>query len=436
MSDWQSEYNSKIISIEEAIQQVKPNDRVFYSPGVSAPKDLINALSKRLPELGQITFISAVMLDRYDYITNPEYKPYFKHESMFIGPVERMLDSSNLISYPIHLSEFNYGMVHHWKPDIALCEVSAPDEYGYMCGGPHGGCTIDITKKVVPNIIVQVNNKCPYIYGDRNLIHVSEVNAIVEQDHEIAQLQDAPITDVERKIAGYIAERIEDGTTIQVGMGGLANAVMYLLEDKKDLGIHSEMLTNAMVALAKKGVINGSEKEIHRGKIVCAMTQGTTELYEFMNRNPQIYQAPITYTNDIDVIRQHDKFTSINNALMVDLTGQVGAESIGFTQYSSMGGQANFVRGVALCKRGQSFIALPSTYTQHGTLKSRIVLDFPPGQVVNTPRADVEYLVTEYGIAELKNKSIPDRVKAMINIAHPQFRDELLVDAKKAGFPL
>jgi 4-hydroxybutyrate CoA-transferase len=281
---------------------------------------------------------------------------------------------------------------------------------------------------------VQVNTKTPWIHGIDNLVHVDEVDYIVEADHDLVPVPEIVITDVERKIGENIAEHIPDGATIQLGIGGIPNAVAYFLHGKKDLGVHAEILSDATAELAELGVITGKKKTLYPGKIVVGgLIIGTKRLLDFVDNNPTIMTMPIARANHLDIIKQNDNLCSINAALTVDLTGQVASETIGHTPYSATGGQLDFVRGAAASKGGKSFIALKSTsLKKDGTLTSRIVLNFTPGTVVTTPRSDVMYIVTEYGVADLYMRSVPERVKAMISIAHPDFREELEKQAYEA----
>ena len=434
MSNWQEEYKSKLTSNEEAVKLISKNQLVCIGMAIASPEAVVHALSKRLPELGYLNMLSMNVGYPFEFLSNPEYKKYFKLYSYFLGPLERTCENSdNIEVVPFHLGQFDYLIRNHYKIDVLITEVTPPDDEGNMSFSV-GGAMQDVMVRVASKVIVSVNNRAPYIAtSPANLIHVSKVDAIVENNHEIFETPEIPITDVEKKIAHLIADRIEDGSTIQIGMGGLANAIGYFLDDKKDLGIHTEMISDSIMELAKKGVITGNKKTLHPGQIVCSLPLGTRSLYDWIDHNPTIAFHPISYVNDPNVIAKNDNLVSVMNALIVDLSGQVGSESIGFNQYSNTGGQVEFVRGAFLAKNGKSYIALNSTTETKKGLISRIVSSFPPGQVVTTPRTDVDSLVTEYGIAELRGKSIPDRVKAMINIAHPQFRDELTSEAKKAG---
>lgn len=433
--DWKEVYKSKLVSLEEAAGKVQPNDRVFCSTAGNIPKDLVNTLSRRLPELGFITFYSGSVLDRLEYLCDTKYKDYFKHYSIFLFAGDRECpNKENVEVYPINYSRLEGLLENEIKPNVMMMMCAPPDENGYFSFGPWGICN-DLAARYADKIIVQVNNNIPYTYGQSS-IHVSQVDYITEKDAGLLEIPPIPVTDVEKKVGEYIAERIEDGSTIQIGFGGLANAICSFLETKKDLGIHTELFVDGMVPLIQKGIINGSKKTLHPNEASVGLAGPGIAAVRFMHKNPMVKTYPINYINNPYVIAKNDNLVSVNNALMVDLTGQVGSESLGFKQFSSTGGQLDFVRGAGMSKNGQSFIAIPSCSKTRDGVISRIVLTLPPGGVVTTPRTDVDKIVTEYGVAELKNKSIRERVMAMITIAHPQYRDELFNEARKVGLLL
>jgi len=432
---WKEDYKKKLVSVEDAAAVIKSGDRVWLSPVCSAPIQFGEALAARYQELENVTVICGLLLHPWDFLKG-EYKGHINYETFFMGPIERkFLSQGNVKVTSVQFSHIDWFTINRINANVAVFEVSPPDEYGYMSFGPLGTFNGAIAAKHASTVIVQVNNKVPYVYGGSDsFIHVSDVDYICEADHDIPVLPNPPLTELEEKIGAYIAERIPDGATLQIGIGGVANAVGLLLENKKDLGVHTEMLVDSMVTLAKKGAITCKKKNFHPGRITCGFGIGSTELYEFMDRNPMVETYPISYITDPYNIAKNDNFISVNNCLAVDLTGQVCSESLGFNQFSGTGGQIDFIRGAALSKGGMSFIALPSTVTdKNGNMSSRITCTLLPGSVITTPRTDVQYIVTEYGVAELKDKSIPDRVEAMISIAHPDFRDQLRSEAKKVG---
>lgn len=429
---WKKTYESKVISVKEAASKINSGDKVWLGASASSPVDLINAVCDRYLELDNVNVYNCIALYPYEYL-KPELKGHINSHTYFMGAVERKFKSlGNVEVASVHLSQLD-KYIDRVEPNVLLAEVSEPDENGYMCHGPVGVAINPRAAEKAEKIIVQVNKHVPFIYGQQNTIHVSEVDYICEKDHAIPELPQAPVSEKDKKIASYILPLIPDGATIQIGLGGTANAVGYGLETKKDLGVHTEMLTDSMVYLAKKGVINCSKKNYNPGKMVISFGMGKTELYDFMDKNELIDIRPLKYVNNPVEVAKNDNFISINSALMVDLTGQVASESIGLKQFSGTGGQLDFVRGAVMSEGGKSFLTLASTVKTKTGIESRIKLALPTGTVVTTPRTDVQFVVTEYGVADLYCMSIPTRVKALINIAHPDFREELKNQAIEAG---
>ena len=432
---WQDEYKKKLVSMEEAAAIIKSNDRVYYPPCGSAPATLIAAITKRANELQNVSMTGALVLYPFEYMKG-SFKGHLNHSTIFLGPYERkVMAEGNVEVISYQFGQTDWLTVNRIKPDVFLVEVSEPDENGYMSYGPIATFNGDIAARYAKTVIAQVNKQAPYVFGGpKSFIHVNDVTVICEDDHKLGELVQPPVTEVEKQIASNIVGYIENGSTIQLGLGGVANAVGFFLENHKDLGVHTEMLTDSMATLTEKGVINGSKKTLNPGELTCSFGIGTKILYDFMNRNPFVKTYPISEIANEVQIAKNDKFVSINNALMCDLTGQMCSESIGFDQFSATGGQLNFVRGAIQSKGGKSFLAFRSVAEKKdGTMLSRITATLPPGAVITTPRTDVQYVVTEFGCVDLRNKSIPERVKAMISIAHPKFQDELTQDAKKYG---
>ena len=432
---WQDEYKKKLVSVEEAAAAIKSNDRVYYPPCGSAPATLIEAITKRANELENVSMTGALVLYPFEYMKGA-YKGRLNHHTIFLGPYERrVMAEGNVEVTSYQFGQTDWLTENRIKPDVFLVEVSEPDENGFMSYGVIGTFNGDIAAKYAKTVIAQVNRQSPYVYGGpKSFIHVNDVTLICEDDHKLGELQQPPVTDVEKQIASQMIGYIEDGSTIQLGLGGVANAVGFFLENHKDLGVHTEMLVDSMATLTEKGVINGSKKTLNPGELTCSFGIGTKKLYDFMNRNPFVKTYPISEIANEVQIAKNDKFVSINNALMCDLTGQMCSESIGFDQFSATGGQLNFVRGAIQSKGGKSFLAFRSVAEKKdGTMVSRISAVLPPGAVITTPRTDVQYVVTEFGCVNIRNMSIPQRVKAMISIAHPQFQDELTKDAMKYG---
>ncbi len=429
---WKEAYKKKLVSVEDAAAVIKSNDRIWYSPGGSAPFDLINAICNRKDELKNVSMFSGLAFYPFEHF-KAEYKGHISHTAGFVGPAERrMLDQGNIEVASNQFAHTDWVTKNIVKPNVFLAEAAPPDENGNFSFGVLGVYNGHTAAQCADTIIVQVNNEAPFVYGPREaFINIEDVDYICEQDHKLFELPKVPITDVEKTIANKIVSFIENGSTFQIGIGGLSNAVGFFLEHHKDLGIHTEMLVDSMVTLAEKGIVTGSKKTLHPDEITCCFGAGSGKLYDFMHKNKSLRAYPISYIADENVIARNNQFISINNALMCDLTGQVCSESIGFSQYSGVGGQINFVRGAKMAPGGKSFLVLESTTKKaDGAVISRIATAFPPGTVVTTPRSDVDYIVTEYGYAHLRGKTIPARVKEMINIAHPDFREQLMKEAK------
>jgi 4-hydroxybutyrate CoA-transferase len=433
-SNWQAEYQSKIMTAQEAAARIKSNDRVALSGGTCIPPGFCNALSERAGEVENVTLALGYALGLYGFMA-PENKESFTIETMFVGPVERMCMEFGVSSYvPMHLGDVA-KFTESGNFNVVTSVATPPDENGYMTRSLFGSFLSKETIRKADTVIIEVNKQFPRMNSDDFKIHVSEVDCIIENDAPVFEVPEIVITEEEEKIAGYIADMIPDGSTIQLGFGGLGNAIGHLLKDKKDLGMHAEVVTPSVMELMKAGVLNGSRKNYKPGKVVAAFCVGTKPFYDFIDGNMDLEFLEIGKVNNPMEIAKNDNLISINNALMFDLTGQAASESIGTRQYSGTGGQVNFVHGSKLSNGGKSILALNATYKdKEGKLRSKILPVFPEGTVVTTSRNDVEYVVTEYGVANLKFKNITDRAKALIAIAHPDFRDELAEGAKKHGW--
>ncbi len=430
--DYQQIYQDKVITKKEIAQKINSGDVIYMSPAVCAPIHLMQAIGKRKDELTDVHVYSVLLLYPFEFLGG-EFRGHINYHSFFMGPLERnFVPQGNIEINSVHFSKVGYMIENVIKPNVVIMECTPPDENGMMNFGPIGAAANALPCSMADTILVQVNKNLPRCCGEDNEINVKDVSWIMEKDHEIAELPQPETTDVDRAIAANILPQIPDGACIQIGLGGVANAVGFGLESKKNLSIHTEMLTDSMVYLIKKGAINPVAKNYMPNKLVCGFGIGNEELYKFMDGNEMIHCAPIWKVNNPDEIAKNDNFISINTALMVDLTGQVGAESIGYNQFSCTGGAFDFVEGSCKSKGGKSFICIASTVNSKTEgLKSRITITLPPGTAVTTPRASVQYIVTEYGIADLYNKSIPQRVHALIAVAHPDFRDELLAQARE-----
>jgi acyl-CoA hydrolase len=425
---WIDVFKRKIVSPTEALGCIKSGHRVYIHPGCAEPEVLVQALYQRAPELRDVELVHLLTMGTADYV-RPEMEGHFRHNAMFIGGNVREAVNGGRADYtPIFLGEIEGLFLSGQMPlDVALITVSPPDEHGY-CSLGVGVDTTMTAVKVASQIVAEVNDQMPRTLGD-TFVHVSKMDYIVESSRPLCELPKHPISDLHRKIARHIADLIEDGSTLQMGIGGIPDAVLLYLKDKRDLGVHSEMFSDGLIDLIEMGVVNGERKSIHPRKVIVGFCLGTKRLFDFIHNNPIFEFHPISYTNDPFRIAQNDRMVAINAALQVDLTGQVVSDSIGTYFYSGFGGQVDFIRGAARSLGGKPIIALPST-AKDGTV-SRIVPMLDPGAGVVTSRADVHYVVTEYGVAYLHGKNIRQRVEALINIAHPTFREELMEYASK-----
>lgn len=423
---WKKQYDEKLISVKEAAEKIESGDSAWFGPCSSAPIQLMEAIAERANELKDVDLISGMALHPYKFFQSPDYVGKLNYHTIFYGPFERnVYKFGNVNVNSVHLSQLFNSLKNFYKVNVLLADVSLPDEEGYMYYGPMGVAVNGEVAEIANKIIVQVNKNQPKVSGTKHRIHVSEVDWICEHDHDLPELPQPPVSDVDKKIAELILPLIPDGATIQIGLGGLANAIGYGLENKKDLSCHTEMFTDSMVHLAKIGVINGD--------MYAAFGLGNTELYEFVGEG-KVELAPISVVNNPVEVAKRDNFISINACLMADLTGQVGSESLGHYLYSSTGGQLDYVKGANKSKGGQSFLCMPSTRKmKDGSVISTITLNFPEGEIVTTPRSEVMNIVTEFGIANLYNKPIYERVNQMISIAHPDFRESLRKEAVEAG---
>ncbi|MDR1043416.1 MAG: 4-hydroxybutyrate CoA-transferase [Clostridiales Family XIII bacterium] len=422
-------YTYKAVAAEEALKAVKSGDTVVFHASANEPKALVDALVGRAPELRDVTIIHMTSLGEGKY-TLPEFEKNFRHNGLFISAPTRAAVNGGRADYtPTSYSEvpklFEEGII---PINIFLMQVPPPDKHGYCSFG----LTVDYAKaaaKAADIVIAQINRCMPHTGGEK--IHVDTFNYIVEKDEPISELTPPNVGDVEREIAKNVASLIPDGATLQLGIGAIPDTVLSFLDDKKDLGIHSEMFSDGVVDLAEAGVITNKKKAIRQGKFVATFLMGTQKLYSFVDHNPEVEMLSVDFVNDPYIIGRNENLISINSALQVDLTGQVNAETLGTKHFTGIGGQLDFVRGANRSKGGKSIIALPSTAA--GGKMSRICNDFGPGAAVTTPRGDVQYIVTEYGIANLKGKCLSQRIHELINIAHPKFQKELLAEAKKLG---
>jgi 4-hydroxybutyrate CoA-transferase len=419
---WEAEYQQKLRSADEALRCVQSAMRVYIHPGCAEPEALVGALIRRGPMLRDVEIVHLMTLGNAGYIA-PELSQNFRHNAMFIGDNVRQAVNDGRADYtPVFLSEveslFESGQM---AIDVALIQVSPPDSHGF-CSFGLGVDTTLTAAKCARFVIAQVNDQMPRTYGD-SFIHVSQIDLLVEGSRPLCELPAVEVTEMHRAVARNVAGLIEDGAVLQMGIGGIPDAVLPYLMDRKDLGVHTELLSDNVIPLIEAGVITGERKNFKPRKIILGFVLGSRKLFEFVNENPIFEFHPSAYTNDPFQIARNDKMVAINSALQIDLTGQVCSDSIGPYFYSGIGGQVDFLRGASRSSGGKPILALPST-AKGGSL-SRIVPTLTPGAGVVTSRGLIRYIVTEYGVAYLHGKSIRERAKALIEIAHPSFREAL-----------
>src|SRR6266571_6612817 len=419
---WEAEYSQKLRTADEALTRVSSGMRVYIQPGCAEPEALVEALMRRAPELQDVEIVHMMTMGAAPYVA-PEMAGHFRHNAVFIGGNVRQAINEGRADYtPIYLSEIEELFESGAMPiDVALVAVSPPDSHGF-CSFGIGVDTTLTAAKCAHYVVAQVNDYMPRTYGD-SFIHVSDIDAVVESSRPLCELKRPVITDMHVAIARNVAGLIEDGAVLQTGIGGIPDAVLPFLMDRKDLGIHSELVSEGVIPLIETGVLTGARKNFKPRKIILGFAIGTKQLFDFVDNNPAFEFHPTAYTNDPALIARNDNMVAINSALQVDLTGQVCSDSIGNQFYSGIGGQVDFLRGASRSKGGKPIIAISSTAKQ-GAI-SRIVPTLDPGAGVVTSRGLVRYVVTEYGIAYLHGKSIRERAKSLIEIAHPDFRSEL-----------
>jgi len=418
----------QLTTAAEAVASIESRDRVFVQTASAAPQALVTALTAHANALSDVEIVHLHTEGDAPYV-DPAYEDSFHTRALFVGAnVRRAVNDTGTADYvPVFLSEvpglFRNGLL---PLDVALLQVSPPDKHGFCSLG----VSIDVSPAALENadtVIAQINPQMPRTHGD-GLIHVDEIDYGVEVDAPIPEAPRPELTDAERAIGTNCANLIENGATLQMGIGAIPDAVLAALDTHERLGVHTEMFSDGIIDLVESGVITGEEKTVHPGKIVGSFAMGTRDLYDFMDDNPLVAMLDVAYVNDTATIRRNPKVTAINSAVEVDLTGQVCADSIGTYQYSGVGGQMDFIRGASLSEGGKPIIALPST-TRKGI--SRIVPYLKQGAGVVTTRAHVHYVVTEYGVANLYGKSLRERAEALIDIAHPDHRGDLEQEASE-----
>lgn len=419
---WQEDYRRKLTTVDEALRCIESESRIYIHANAAFPQVLLEGLAKRGPRLHNVEVMHLLSFGEPHY-TRPELEHSFRHNSLFIGAnVRKVIQEGRGDYIPIHLSEieglFEIGQM---EIDVALMHVTPPDRFGYCSLGVAVETSLTAAR-CARRVIAQVNDKMPRTWGN-SFLHVSEIDAFVEVSQELPQLPRPEVSEEHIAIAKNVCELIDDGACLQTGVGGIPDAILPFLKDRRDLGIHTETISEGVIPLIEAGVITGRRKQIDPNKIVLGFVLGTNKMYDFVNDNPMFEFRPNSYTNNALIIGQNDRVVAINSAIEVDITGQVCSDSMGQVFFSGFGGQVDFIRGAARSRAGKPIIALPST-AKGGTI-SRIVPRLTPGAGVVTSRADVYYVATEYGLAYLHGKNIRQRAEALIQIAHPKFRDEL-----------
>jgi len=424
-------YDEKKMSLKEALSFIKTGDHIFIGSACGEPQYLVKGLVEMANHLADNEILHVHTLGVAPY-AKPIYSNRFRLNAFFVGINAREAVVEGRADYtPVFLSDLPHLISNNIVPiDVALIQITPPDEHGFCSLGVSVEITKTATKKA-KLVIAQVNKYMPRVFGD-SFIHVNDIDIVVEHDEPILESPSPEKDIVSERIARYVSQLVEDESTLQIGIGTIPNAILGALKDKRDLGVHTELLTEGVVDLVEDGVITCEKKTINKGKIVASFAMGTRRLYDFIDNNPMVEFYEADYVNNPFIISQHDKMVAINQALEIDLTGQVCSDSLGYIFYSGLGGQADFMRGARLSKGGKAITVIPST-AQEGSI-SRIKSVLSEGAGVTLTRGDVDYIVTEYGIACLRGKTIRERALALMNIAHPKFRNELLEWAKNHNY--
>lgn len=431
--DWKEIYKSRLCTAEEAVKSIKSGDRVAFAHAVAEPTALVNAMVANAAAYKNVEVCHMVTLGKGEY-TKPEYKDNFTFNGWFTSPSTRNSIAEGHGEFtPVFFHEVpKYIRQGIFALDVFMVMVSPPDHNGFCCVGVSSDYTMQGIESA-KIVLAQVNDQVPVVYGD-TFVHVSKIDKFVEASHPLFELGLPKIGEVEEAIGRNCAELIEDGSTLQLGIGAIPDAVLHSLKNKKNLGIHSEMISDGVVDLYEAGIVNNSEKGLNRGKMIVTFLMGSKRLYDFAANNPAIEMRTVDYVNNPAVVAQNTKLVCINACLAVDFMGQVVSDSIGIKQFSGVGGQVDFVRGAAMSLDGKgiAIIAMPSVASKKdGSMISKITPYIDHGAAVTTSRNDVDYVVTEYGIAHLKGQTLKNRARNLINIAHPDFREELKVEFEK-----
>lgn len=424
---WRTWYKEHLFTPAQAVQQIKSGQRVVVAHACGEPSIILDALVANAAQYENVEIIHMVAMGKAAYC-QPQYDKNFHHNAFFLGGSTRAAAAEGRVDFtPVYFSEIPSLLREDLRPNVTLLQCSPPDAHGYVSLG----VSVDYTKPAAEAsdlVIAQVNQNMPRTLGD-SFLHVTQIGCLVEADTPVIELAPPKIGDVERAIGENVASLVRDGDTLQLGIGAIPDAVLLFLKEKNDLGIHTEMFSDGVVELVEAGVITNKAKTLHRGQSVATFLMGTRRLYDYVNNNPAVAMYPVDYVNDPYVIGQNDNLVSINSCVQVDIMGQVVSTSAGLRQISGVGGQVDFVRGANLSKGGRAIMAMPST-TGKGKI-SKIVPFLDQGSAVTTTRNEVNYIITEYGIANLKGKSLRQRAEALIRIAHPDFRDELTAEFRR-----
>lgn len=424
---WKTWYKEHLFTPAQAVQQIKSGQRVVVAHACGEPSIILDALVANAAQYENVEIIHMVAMGKAAYC-QPQYDKNFHHNAFFLGGSTRAAAAEGRVDFtPVYFSEIPSLLREDLRPNVTLLQCSPPDAHGYVSLG----VSVDYTKPAAEAsdlVIAQVNQNMPRTLGD-SFLHVTQIGCLVEADTPVIELAPPKIGDVERAIGENVASLVRDGDTLQLGIGAIPDAVLLFLKEKNDLGIHTEMFSDGVVELVEAGVITNKAKTLHRGQSVATFLMGTRRLYDYVNNNPAVAMYPVDYVNDPYVIGQNDNLVSINSCVQVDIMGQVVSTSAGLRQISGVGGQVDFVRGANLSKGGRAIMAMPST-TGKGKI-SKIVPFLDQGSAVTTTRNEVNYVITEYGIAKLKGKSLRQRAEALIRIAHPDFRDELTAEFRR-----
>lgn len=428
--NWQEIYRSRCMDADSALQAVQTGHKVLIACAASQPESLLPALARRIKEIDQVTINHCLPMDRQMPYLTDELMPKIRHVNGFVGGAIRDYVHKGAGEYaPTYLKDMSDFFVDEYQPDVLMTQVGPPDKHGFC----NMGITIIYLKRAIqkaPIVIAEVNENMPRVHGE-GFIHVSEISHFVKNDFAVRQVPRPKLSETEIAIGGHVAGLIKDEDCLQLGIGSIPDAVCGFLKNKRGLGIHSEMFSDGVMDLVLEGAVDNKHKTLHEGKMVATFVMGTRAFYDFVDDNPSILLTPVEYSNNPTVIGKNKNLVSVNSSVSVDLMGQAASESIGTMQISGVGGQVDFIRGAANSPGGRAILAFPSTGGSPGSLQSRIVAQLPMGTPISTNRNDIDYVVTEYGVAKLKYKTMRERAQELIQIAHPDFRPELRDTLKK-----